>query len=804
MKKILIITILTVLFISNLFSLELDRGNIAGRIIDENTQKPVENVSISIEGKIFGVSDENGRYLIKSISKGKHNINFSRFGYATRTKLNFAIIPDQTSVLNIKLRIESFEMEGISVIEETYFRETTDAPVSSKTLDIEEIKSQPAGSYDIQRAIQALPAVVSGTDSENEIIVRGGNYGENLFIIDNIELSNPNHFAIPGTGGGPISMITPEFVEEIDFYAGAFPAKYGDKASSVMNITTRNGDENRFKAKLDMGMSGYGGNMEGPLLSKKGNFIFSYHRSFMSLISESIGLAAVPYYQSIFGKQVINFSPQKQLTITQLWGSDKITIEHQSTGYSQGEGENDIYSRSGQYSIGATYKNIYQNSYSLLTVYRNQNWWKHDLYEAGYKTNDRLNITYHANESNNALKYSLKFPTTFLGRIELGFSGKLDISDIDSYKKPDTLYVYDISADEVVIIDTLKDEFGNPRYIGSLDHKINDISTYKVGTYLQWENKIGKFTFNQGLRYDYFVYTSKGTISPRFGVKYGWNKKTNLSFGIGRHYQNPGYLTLNYDDRNKELKPKFTDQIVLGFDRLLSEDIKLTIETYYKKYKDVPLEYAATTPDSLDWESYSINAGTGYAKGLEFFLQKKVKDNFWGTLSYSYSIAKADDPRYPEEDKEYSWDFDFRHVFTGILGYKFEFMKYEWFENNRNWLKFVSWMYIFPSDEVEISLKYRYLGGKPYTEPEYKPELRMWLVSGNQEYNTKRYPAYQRLDLHIQHRWYEKKVNIISYLEIDNIVNTKNIWDYNYLDDGSRESFYQWGRMIVGGVVVEF
>lgn len=131
-------------------------------------------------------------------------------------------------------------------------------------------------------------------------------------------------------------------------------------------------------------------------------------------------------------------------------------------------------------------------------------------------------------------------------------------------------------------------------------------------------------------------------------------------------------------------------------------------------------------------------------------------------------------------------------------------MKYEWFERNRNWLKFVSWMYIFPSDEVEISLKFRYLGGKPYTEPEYKPEIRMWLVSGNQEYNTKRYSAYQRLDLHVQHRWYEKKVNIISYLEIDNIVNTKNIWDYNYLDDGSKETFYQWGRMIVGGVVVEF
>ena len=147
MKFYLIATILAILLSSNLLSTELDRGNIAGRIIDENTQKPVENVSISIKGEVLGVSDENGRYLIKSYSKGKHNINFSRFGYETRTRLNFAIIPDQTSILNIKLRIQSIEIEGISVIEETYFRETSDAPVSSKTLDIEEIRSQPAGSY---------------------------------------------------------------------------------------------------------------------------------------------------------------------------------------------------------------------------------------------------------------------------------------------------------------------------------------------------------------------------------------------------------------------------------------------------------------------------------------------------------------------------------------------------------------------------------------------------------------------------------------------------------------------------------
>ncbi|MCD4795776.1 MAG: TonB-dependent receptor, partial [Candidatus Cloacimonetes bacterium] len=306
------------------------------------------------------------------------------------------------------------------------------------------------------------------------------------------------------------------------------------------------------------------------------------------------------------------------------------------------------------------------------------------------------------------------------------------------------------------------------------------------------------------IRYDYFSYIEKGTISPRIGMKYAISDRSNFNLGFGRHYQNPDYYTLNQNELNKDLKPKYTDQVVLGTDRLLAEDIKISIETYYKLYKDVPVKYSDTTPDSLDWANYSINAGEGYAKGIELFLQKKVKDNLWGTISYSYSIAKAEDPRFPDEEIEYSWDFDYRHVFTGILGYKFEFMKYEWYERNRSWMKWLSWTNLLPSDETEISIKYRYLGGKPYTKPTYDPGLRRWMVSGNQQFNTERFPAYQRFDFHIQHRWFESSVNIISYLEVDNLFGTKNIWDYDYLDDGSKEEIYQWGRMIVGGVMIEF
>ena len=802
-KKIFFSLLIMFYLISLAFSIEIQTGKLAGRIIDKNTQKPIENVTITIDGETKGMCNEKGEYILKDIQIGSHRISYHRIGYETYTKLNIFIKPNQTTIINIEMKPQTISIEGISVKDEVFFRETPDAPVSSKTLDIEEIRSQPAGVYDIQRSIQALPAVVGATDQQNEIIVRGGNYGENLFILDNIELENPNHFNWPGTGGGPISMITPEFVEEVDFYAGAFPSRYGDKASSVLDITTRNGNKNNFAAKFDVGMAGYGGDIEGPLFSK-GSYLLSYHRSFMSLISESIGLTAVPYYQSILGKQVINFSPFLKLTINQLWGSDKITILHESSGYNQGEGENDIYANSGQYMFGATFKSIYNSSFSILTLSQNYQWWENDIYKADTKSDETRERYYHAYDCYNALKYSHIFPNTFMGKFETGVSVKYDETDFDMYGRPDTLYVYDTTVEEIVIIDTLKDQFGNPRYLGNSEPIQSDATAYKLGGYLQWENHFGKVTLNTGIRYDYFSYIKEEIISPRIGMKYALSERSNFSLGLGRHYQNPDYYTLNHNELNKNLKPKYTDQVVLGIDRLLAEDIKISIETYYKIYKDVPVRYSDTTPDSLDWANYSINSGEGYAKGIEFFLQKKVKDNFWGTISYSYSIAKAEDPRFPDKEIEYSWDFDYRHVFTGILGYKFEFMKYEWYERNRSWMKWFSWTSLVPSDETEISIKYRYLGGKPHTKPAYDPSLRRWTVSGNQEFNTERFPGYQRFDLHIQHRWFESTVNIISYLEVDNLFGTKNIWDYDYLDDGSKEKIYQWGRMIVGGVMIEF
>ncbi len=804
MKKIFLFIFF--FLVIELFSIQ-SNGRIAGRVVDKDSQQPISSVNVYLDDKIIATTDNKGKYYAYNIEIGTHTIKFERIGYQPKVRVNIIVQANQTTVINAQL-VKNVIVLGKTVISgKNYFPKNTTSPVSTKSLDIDEIKTQPSGVYDVQRSIQALPAIMSGSDTENEIIVRGGNYGENEFVMDNIEMANANHFAWPGTGGGPVSIISSEFVDNVDFYAGVFPGRYGDKVSSVLDITTRDG-ANYFKTKLDIGMAGYGATFEGPIKKDKSAYLLSYHKSFLSLIKKSFGLTAEPHYQSIFGKETIYFEDNSKLTINQVWAYDWINIEHedkanvpQASGYTK----YDINAKSGQYTFGGTFKKIFKNSYFLMTMYNNSNWWDQKVYEIN-GNNDLLNFSYKFNEYLNGLKFSYFLPNLSIGNLELGLAFKMDYSQKKTYAKPDTFFIYDPFQDEPVIIDTLKDENGNivVNKIDDDDRVTKNLLALKNAGYIQLERKIGLTTLTANLRYDYMDYNNSFVVSPRITAQTPLGDKTDINFGIGRNYQNPNYETFTSDERNKNLKPKFADQVVFGIDYLFAEDMKLTVESYYKKYKDVPISYALTTPDTLDRSAFQVNAGKGFAKGIEFFLQKKVKNNFWGTISYSFSKAQAYDPRDPTDKTLYDWDFDYENVFTGIIGKKIEFMKFDWYDRYKKYLKIFSWAVPFLSDETEISIKYRYMGGKPYTEKIYNPYLRKWFTPTNKPLNNSRFEPYQRFDILILRRWFENRFNITTYLEVENLFNTKNIWNYNYLDNGDKETVYQMGRMIVGGFLIEF
>lgn len=231
--------------------------------------------------------------------------------------------------------------------------------------------------------------------------------------------------------------------------------------------------------------------------------------------------------------------------------------------------------------------------------------------------------------------------------------------------------------------------------------------------------------------------------------------------------------------------------------------MKLTLEAYYKSYHNVPILRSLTTPDPFDsFQGERVNRGSGYAKGIEIFFQKKLIRNFSTIISYSHSVSRAKDPRY---GNYYDWDYDYRNVFTFIGGYKTALRQRDWYRKMKEklWYKISGFLLPF-ADEVEFSVRFRYLGGRPYTPPVYHPEFRRWLVQEQQQLNPVRYPAYHRLDFRLDRRYFFDRWNMVVFFDMMNVYNHHNIWEYQYNDDGTTEKILQFEVFPVGGVVIEF
>ena len=182
-------------------------GSLSGHIRDASTHQPLIGVNVIVKGTSMGAAtNQFGNFILDDVHVGSYTIYVSMIGYKSVNRSNVHIVPKRTTTINFSLNQSILEGDGVEVTA-TYFEKIKDAVTSSRTVDIEEIRSDPVGAYDIMAMMQALPSVVSGTDQSNEIIVRGGSPGENLFVIDFLEIPYPNHFPEQGKGGGPVTMI---------------------------------------------------------------------------------------------------------------------------------------------------------------------------------------------------------------------------------------------------------------------------------------------------------------------------------------------------------------------------------------------------------------------------------------------------------------------------------------------------------------------------------------------------------------------------------------------------------------------
>lgn len=758
------IFIFYVLIAASVFSQE--KGIINGNVKDKETQSPIKDAIVEIiELQKKTASDISGNFDFKEIPLGTYQVKISCIGYETIVKTDIVLLSSRPAYLGAELMLSNITTDVIDV-EGKYFQKSTDESTSNYNLDFEEVRRAPGAVEDISRMVQILPGVSPANDGRNDLIVRGGSPAENLTMIDGIEIPNVNHYPTQGSTSGPIGMINVKLINNVDFSTGGFSARYGDKLSSVMHITFREGYRERILSDINLSTAGFGGVFEGPLFSKKGSFLFSVRKSYLNLIRGAIQLAAVPDYWDFNLKTVYDFNKNTKLTFVGVGGLDKISFEGESSEISDENPYGNAKGNQKQFTAGFNLKNLFRKGY-IQTVAANSTAFT-DIENRDLRT-DAMKFYYKSTESDFNVKSEVFYQVNSNNNIIFGGGARYIKFKYENYFNSDTTsFGYVIPEVNV----NRKDDF------------------YKGSAFAQYTLKLfeNKIILNAGARYDYFSGTkNKNAFSPRFGISYSILPTTTISASTGIYYQSPEYLWLMSDIRNENLEFMKATHFVAGFEHLFTSDIRFSLEAYYKDYKNYPVSTLVPTyvlisggtengPNLLFGEA--VSKGFGYSRGIDVSLHKKLTGNgFYGMVNYSLAESKVTGL----EGGEKPGSFDYRHNITIIAGYQIA----------EDWL---------------VGLKFRYTTGRPYTPiDEQASTIAGREVANFSDFNGARYKDYNRLDLRVDKKWNFKKLTIVSYFELQNVFNSENIYSYFWNEyKNEKATIYQWAFLPVGGFSIQF
>ncbi|MGB5850362.1 MAG: TonB-dependent receptor [Ignavibacteriaceae bacterium] len=729
------ILILLVSFLSLTAFAQDNNIKIYGKVIDKVTQQPLPGANILVINTNYGAStDANGKFEINNFPPGEYQLRASIIGYRSVTKTDVMVMSGFTAEVIFELEEEAIQLEDV-VVKSDYFETSRLDVVSTRGFNNEEIRRSPAGFEDVIRALSVFPGVAQADAGRNDLIVRGGAPSENLYLIDGYKVQNINHFGSQVAAGGPLSYINLDFVSSSTFSTGGFSVINGDKLSSTLAVDLRTGRKDRLGGKATISASQFGLNIEGPI-SNSSQFIFSARRSYLDFIFKAADFSFVPEYWDIMGKADFEIDENNSLSILVITAIDNINYFN-DTENQRYDNSRIIGSEQLQYLAGLKYRHLIDNGFINLSLTRN-------YVDYDTQQRDSLLVPLFINKST-------EIQNTFNAELTYKFSNKVDLT---------------LGGDAKLI--DFKAKILLPSYITTFDDSLpttalDTVETYYKGALYSNFNLVlfDKLVANLGIRADYFnTLEDKFYFSPRLSLSYLLTDITRINFSTGIYYQSPAYLWLVGDENNTRLKNMRVNQFIVGFDHYLNSDALIKVEGFYKDYSDYAVSLIRTyltmanTGAGFGDENYEsfgleplVSEGTGRARGVEFSLQKKLSDTpYFGIASLTYSVAD-----YAALDNvERIGSYDQTWIVSLSGGYKI-------------------------STEWETSLKFRYSTGRPYTP---------YNSDGTQnvtDYNSLRFPANHSLDIRVDKLWFFSGWSLITYIDIQNIYNRKNItgvrWD---------------------------
>ena len=730
----------------------LAQATIRGFVTDKSTGEPAIFVTVSLEGTSYGVTtDVTGYYTLSKIPAGTYTINVSSVEFETKTQ---TVTLEGTKVVTVNFQVSPkvTELQGVEISAEQAERKT-EVKMSVETLRPVDIKRIPSfgGQQDIVQALQVLPGFVSTGDQGGQLYIRGGSPVQNKVLLDGMIIYNAFHSI------GLFSVFDTDIIANADVYTGGFTGEFGGRISSVMDITTRDGNKKEFSGKF--GASPFGAKLllEGPIkkLGENGggiSYVVSAKRSYLEqsskLFYNYIDDAGLPFnFTDIYGKLSFGGQGGSKFNLFGFSFNDDVRFQALSdlNWYNVGGGMNFVVVPPGSPVLISG-----QAAFSEYSI--------------------------------NIAEENLPDRTSTIGGFNFGLDFKYILGEDD--------IKYGI---EIVTLTTDFETF-NP-----LGVRIEqEDSNTELAGYFAYKKTAGKWLIQPSLRLQYYGSLSFLSPEPRLGLKYNASEVFRLKGAVGRYSQNlmqansdrdvvnlfVGFLTAPRDlqreltlpdgstrDINNSLQT--ANHFILGFEYDLTEKFNVNVEGYIKDFRQVtnlnrnklfPDNFAnADVPEALR-KDYLVE--TGIANGVDFLFKWNEKhSSFW----LVYSLAKVN-----------RWDgfityapvFDRRHNVNLVVSQAFgKDRKYEvscrW--NLGSGFPFTQTQGYFQAPNVSGGIGADFINTN-------SPEL--GVVYG--ELNQGRLPAYHRLDLNLRRTWeFSRRVKMEANAGVTNVYSRENIFYFN-------------------------
>lgn len=743
--------ILTLLFLFCSSILFAQTGTIKGRVFNHKNNEPIPFVNIIIDGNPTqgATSDIDGIYTITKVAPGYVKLVATSVGFKKFTSDDFLVTNSKTSDMDIGLDELVTTLTEVEV-RPSVVQRNEEVPVSLQKLTIQEIERSPGSNRDISKVIQSLPGVASSPSFRNDVVIRGGGPSENRFYLDGIEIPYLNHFSTQGASGGPVGIINVDFIREVQLYSSAFPSARGNALSSVMDLRQVDGNREKFGGRLSVGSSDFALTLDGPV-SKNSTFIFSVRRSYLQLLFSVLELPFLPTYNDYQFKYKIDLNKRNQLSVISIGALDRFKL---NTGIENPDDFQNFVlealpvNNQWSYMFGLVYRHFRAKGFDTFVLSRNMLDNEQTKYTNNVEVPDSLLFNYKSQEIENKLRYE---GLTDLVKWKITYGAGLEYA------------TYTNATYQKVFVQ-------NQLRILDYDSKIN---LWKWSVFGQVNRAFfsDRLNLNLGLRMDANNYSDKmnnllNQFSPRFSASYAFvPDKFFLNFNIGRYYQLPAYTSLGFRSNsgtlvNDSLGIKYisADHVVLGLEYQPKPNAKISLEGFYKYYRDYPF----SVRDSVSLASKGTEFGSvgdepllpiskGRAYGFEILVRNA--DLFKFNVIMTYTFVRSE---FTDFDGQYipsAWDN--RNLFNVTIGRKFK----------RNW---------------EIGAKWRYAGGQPYTPWDMNTSslVAAWDAQGRgyldyDAFNTLRLSSFNQLDIRVDKGFFFKKWSLMFYLDIQNLLNFK-------------------------------